>query len=186
MSETPQLSNNYKTWDVKLLWIVTYPSALYAPGTITPESFELFGVERDSIVINRPKTKISSLEQIGQGWQKGIPSFAITTFTKESGTSFEKMRRLAALDIPFDISEVLASDSEVRLEDNAHVGICIDGYEVFYGCTVVNERTNHNIAEFPLREFECHGLRHYIMETELFEAILEGDGTYKTVWPGKS
>lgn len=182
----PNLSNNFKTWDVKLIWLVNYPSRLYTPAGVTPGSFEIYGVDRSAINIARPKIKIESLEQGGQGWNKKTPSFTIPIFTKESGDSFEKLRRLSALDIPFDIQLNLVSDvDEAQLEDNEHQGIWIDGYEEFLGCTVINERTNYNITEFPVREFECAGLRHYIKETDDFYAILEGDGTYRTSWPGK-
>lgn len=182
----PLLSNNYKTWDVKLIWLVTYPSRLYSPGDVESASFEIFGVDRSAINITRPKNKIESLEQGGQGWSKKTPSFTIPIFTKESGESFEKLRRLAALDIPFDVQLNLASDvDEQILEDNPHEGIWIDGYEEFLGCTVINERTNYAITEFPVREFECAGLRHFIKETDDFESILEGDGTYRTSWPAK-
>ena len=180
------LSNNYKTWDVKLIWLVTFPSRLYAPGDVESMTFHIYGVDRSAINISRPKTKIESLEEGGQGWNKKTPTFTIPIFTKESGESFDKMRRLTATDIPFDITLTLASDVENRpLEDNPHQGIWMDNYEEFLGCTCINERTNYNITEFPVREFECEGLKHYLKETDDFEAILEGDGTYITEWPAK-
>lgn len=185
MSE-PSLSENFKTWDVKLIWLVNYPSRLFPPGDVESGSFHIYGVDRSAINIVRPKTKIESLEEGGQGWTKKTPNFTIPVFTKESGESFEKMRRLCATDIPFDVQLNLASDvDEKQLEDNPHQGIWIDGYEEFLGCTSLNERTNYTIADFPVREFELGGLRHYIKETDEFEAIIEGDGTYRTSWPAK-
>jgi len=185
MSE-PSLSRNYKTWDVKLIWLVTYPSRLFSPGTVESNSFELYGVDRSSITITRPLARISSLEQYNQGYQDGIPDIRLSVFTKESGDNFEMMRRLAASKIPFDIQLNLASDvSDITLEDNPHEGIWIDGYEEFLGCRVTTERTNYAQAEMPLREFECMALRHYIKETEDFDAMIEGDGTYETDWPEK-
>lgn len=179
MSE-PNLTNNYKTWDVKLIWLVNYPSRLFSP-TVDAGSFEIYGVDRSSISITRPLDRINSLEQYGQGYKDGVPDIRVTIFTKESGESFEKLRRLAATKIPFDISLNLASDvDDSVLEDNAHEGIWLDGYEEFLGCRVTSERTNYAIADFPVREFECMVLRHFITKTDDFESLIEGDGTYST------
>ena len=186
MSE-PSLSNNYKTWDVKLLWNVNYPSRIFAPGGVDSGSIEIYGIDRSAITINRPLTRISSLEQYNQGYIDGVPDIRVTIFTKESGENFEKMRRLAATKIPFDVSLNLASDDiTVQLEDNPHEGIWIDGYEEFLGCRVTAERTNYTVADMPVREFECMALRHYIKDSDDFDAMIEGDGTYATLWPAKS
>ena len=187
-----QLSENYKTWDVKLIWSVTFPSRIFAPGEITSTNFEIYGVDRSSINISRPLTRISSLEQYNQGYIDGVPDIRVTCFTKESGKKFELLRRLAAKKIPFDISLTLASDHDNgELEDNPHEGIWIDGYEEFLGCRVTGERTNYAIADMPLREFECMSLRHLIKSATIevngisyaFDEIIEGDGTYETEWP---
>lgn len=183
---TPSLTQNFKTWDVKVLWLVNYPSALFDPGEVTPAQFQIYGVDRSSLTITRPLTRINSLEQYNQGYQNGVPDIRVTIFTKESGEAFEKMRRLAATQIPFDVQLNLASDdTTTTLEDNAHEGIWIDGYESFLGCRVTTERTNYNIAEFPVREFECMALRHIIKEDDedVFSALIEGDGNYATAWP---
>lgn len=180
MSE-PNLTDNYKTWDVKLIWLVNLPSRLFSPGSLESVSFEIYGTDRSSLNITRPLNRINSLEQYSQGYQDGVPDIRVTIFTKESGESFEKMRRLAATKIPFDVSLNLASDvDDANLEDNPHEGIWIDGYEEFLGCRVTSERTNYTIAELPVREFECMALRHYIKSTDDFEALIEGDGTYET------
>jgi len=195
MSTDPLLSNNFKTWDVRLLWSVIYPSSLFAKAEGADEGdFEIYGVDRSAATISRPLTKINSLEVYGQGWQDGVPDIRVTIFTKESGTSFEQMRRLAASKIPFDIQLTLASDElDGNLENNPHEGIWIDGYEDFLGCRVTTERTNYNVAEFPVREFECVALRHRILDsTGLaaalgadFDIMIEGDGTYATTLPKK-
>ena len=131
-------------------------------------------------------------KQYNQGYQDGIPDIRVTIFTKESGPSFERMRRLAATKVPFDVSLTLASDlADPNLENNAHEGIWVDGYEQFLGCRVTSERTTYAQADFPLREFECMALRHKILESnELatvlgadFDEIIEGDGTYATDIP---
>jgi len=182
----PTLSENYKTWDVKLLWNVNYPSRIFAPGEVEPGSFEIFGIDRSAINITRPLTRISSLEQYNQGYIDGVPDIRVTIFTKEAGSNFEKLRRLATTKIPFDVSLTLASDvDDEQLEDNPHEGIWIEGYEEFLGCRVTGERTNYAIADFPVREFECMALRHVIKETDDFNPLIEGDGTYATEWPGK-
>jgi len=97
------------------------------------------------------------------------------------------MRRLAASKIPFDVTLNLASDPVDGNDfgNNPHEGIWIEGYEEFLGCRVTTERTNYNIAEFPVREFECMALRHIIKETDDFYSMIEGDGTYATSWPSK-
>lgn len=189
----PNLSDNYKTWDVKLIWTVIFPSSIFAAGTITtPISFEIYGVDRSSINISRPLARINSLEQSNQGYIDGIPDIRATVFTKESGKSFEQLRRLSAKRIPFDVTLTLASDHDnATLEDNPHEGIWIDGYEQFLGCRVTGERTNYAVADFPVREFECMCLRHIIKSATIeidgedvaFEDIIEGDGTYDTEWP---
>jgi len=198
MSTNPSLTNNFKTWDVKLIWSVTYPSTLYDPGDVDEESFEIYGVDRGSMSISRPLTRINSLEQYNQGFQDGIPDIRVTIFTKESGPTFEKMRRLSATKIHFDVSLTLASDLiDTNLENNPHEGIWIDGYEQFLGCRVTSERTSYAQAEFPLREFECMVLRHKIMDsntlstlypdeiTSEFDEMIEGDGTYASDIPTK-
>jgi hypothetical protein len=186
------LSENYKTWDVKLIWSVTFPSRIFAPGEISSQNFEIYGVDRSSINISRPLTRISSLEQGNQGYIDGIPDYRVTIFTKEAGRKFDQLRRLSAKKIPFDVSLTLASDHDNgQLEDNPHEGIWIDGYEEFLGCRVTGERTNYAIADFPLREFECMALRHFIKGATIkingvdvvFDEIIEGDGTYETNWP---
>jgi len=157
-------------------------------------TFEIYGVDRASITVNRPLTRISSLERYGQGYQDGVPDIRLSIFTKESGPSFERMRRLSASKVPFDVSLILASDNtDVQLEDNPHEGIWIDGYEEYLGCRVTTERTNYTVAEFPVREYECMVLRRRVKESnELsdilgadFDDMIEGDGTYATSLPTK-
>lgn len=181
MSE-PSLTDNYKTWDVKLIWLVNFPSRIFNAGNINSGSLEILGVDRSSISITRPLTRINSLEQYNQGFIDGVPDIRVTIFTKESGTTFEQMRRLSATKIPFDVSLNL----EDLLEDNTHEGIWIDGYEEFLGCRVTSERTNYAVADFPVREFECMALRHYIKASEDFNLMIEGDGSYATDWPSVS
>ena len=179
----PLLSDNFKTWDVKLIWTVTLPSELFtAPSGVNPDSFEIFGVDRGSISISRPLTRINSLERYNQGCQHGVPDIRLSMFTKESGAAFEKLRRLSTTQMPFDVSLVLATDLDVNSEDNAHQGIWIDGYEEYLGCRVTNERTNYTIAEFPVREYECMALRRRLLASEdlttNFSELIEGDGSY--------
>lgn len=60
------------------------------------------------------------------------------------------------------------------------------GYETYDGCRVIEENTNYNIAEFPVREFRCSALRHGIKEGEypkeifgteiLYTEVVEGGG----------
>lgn len=179
----PLLSENFKTWDVKLIWLVSMPSELFTgPTEFQDESFEIYGVDRGSISISRPLTRINSLERYNQGYQHGVPDIRLTIFTKESGGSFEKLRRLATTQMPFDVSLVLATDIDNTSEDNPQNGIWIDGYEEYLGCRVTNERTNYTVAEFPVREFECMALRRRLLKSEDLEAnfseLIEGDGSY--------
>lgn len=175
----PNLSGNYKTWDVKLLWHVAYPSLLFT-SSADKEGIELLGVDRGSISITRPLTRINSLDRYNQGFIDGVPDIRVTVFTKEAGSGFEAMRRLAATKIPFDVQLNLASENIPNSEDNPHEGIWMEGYEEFLGCRVTSERTNYAIADFPVREFECMGLRHYINSSTGYSALIEGDGTYET------
>jgi len=185
----PSLTDNFKTWDVKLLWTVTMPSEIFTnTQEVTEDSFEIFGVDRGSISISRPLARINSLEQYNQGYQDGVPDIRLTIFTKESGPSFEKMRRLSTSKIPFDVSLILASTSDTKgLESNVHEGIWIDGYEEYLGCRVTNERTNYAVAEFPVREYEIMALRRRLKEstdlTANFGEMIEGDGNYATTIP---
>lgn len=178
------MTNNFKTWDVKLQWTVTYPS-----NASEQSSFEIYGVDRDSEEIVRNLFKISSLEEYGQGWGNGIPDMSITIFTKENGPSFEAMRRLSSTETEFDLELTLVPDENPEGQLDWE---WMDGYEVWKRCRVNRERSNHNIAEIPIREFECLALRRKIKtagavitmedgETTLnytSSGIEEGDGSY--------
>lgn len=180
------LNENFKTWDVKLIWQVIYPSTLL--GGEGDNTFEVFGVDRSSITISRNLTRINSLEQYGQGYLNGVPDIRVTILEKESGPSFDLMRRLSASNIPFDLElQLINSESDNQAEND-----WMDGYEKFLGCRVVNERTNYGIAEFPVREFECMALRHQVSKgsgeitlengetVTVTNAVIEGDGSYNS------
>lgn len=182
------LDSNFETWDVRLIWQITYPSTLL--GGAGDNSFEVYGVDRSSITISRNLTKINSLEQYGQGWINGVPDIRVTIFEKESGPSFEVLRRISARNIPFDLELNLYPGGEF----NPALQLWMNGYEKFEGCRIVNERTNYNVAEFPVREFECMALRHRINEPDsgiIFGDVsvsaadvgetTEGDGSYTTI-----
>lgn len=186
--------NSFRKWDVRLQWEVSYPSL-----SVSQNKFKIYGVDRDSEEIARNLFKISSLEEYGQGWGNGIPDMSITIFTKEQGPSFEAMRRLAATETEFDLELSLVpeenpDESGDYLDDEYNIE-WMDGYEVWIRCRVNTERSNHNIAEFPLKEFGCVALRRKIRgpggvitledgETKLDytslddDEINEGDGSY--------
>lgn len=185
------IDENFKGWDVRLVWDVSYPSSLYTSGTGTIDNFEIYGADRSSISISRNLTRINSLEQYNQGYINGVPDIRITIFEKEEGPSFEILRRLSARNIPFDVELNLYPEGE---DNDSGMGDWMNGYEKFLGCRVVNERSNYNIAEFPVREFECMALRHSISQPDSEISIgnlsvsannvgetVEGDGTYTTV-----
>lgn len=184
------IDENFKGWDVRLIWNVRYPSSLYT-ATGVGSNFEVYGADRSSISIARNLTRINSLEQYNQGYINGVPDIRITIFEKEEGPSFELLRRLSARNIPFDVELNLYPAGE---DNDFGMGDWMNGYEKFLGCRVINERSNYNIAEFPVREFECMALRHSIatpdadivlgqesVSTSTVGETIEGDGTYTTV-----
>lgn len=176
----------FETWDVRLKWTVEYPSEFFGTNDTSQNQFDVWGVDRGSITIARNLTKISSLEQYNQGFVNGIPDITITILQKESGPAFEIMRRISTSDIPFDLRLSLVSDKA----DNTITQPWMDGYEEYLGCRVLNERTNYNIAEFPVREFECMAMRRRVNgatgislgdQSVSIDDLVEGDGTYNTV-----
>ena len=56
--------------------------------------------------------------------------------------------------------------------------VWMKGFEKFLGCVVSRESQTIEIAEFPVREFECDALRHVILGYDTLKELIEGDGTY--------
>jgi len=144
--------NSFKVWDVKPKWTVAQ-SVKYNNGTFT--SFDIWGTDRANPTIGRPKTKINSLEEYGQGWIEEVQDIRFSVFVKENGPAFEALRRIAAAGINFKVSCSLVTPG-------AYQAAWMQGFEEFEGCTVINETVNYAVAEFPVREFEVSCLRHKI------------------------
>jgi len=174
-------NNDFLRWEVKPVWIVTFKSDIVGSGS-AEYSFEVLGLNRSAGDINRNWEKIHSVEQFNQGRAAKPGNYTITLAIKENGAAFEAMRRLSKGAIEFDvrcdlIQEVTGhQDSPTVNAAGKHVWM--KGFEKFIGCVVIRESQTIEIAEMPVREFECDALRHIILGYEDLKELIEGDGTY--------
>lgn len=188
-------SSSLLRWEVKPIWIVSYPSEIVG----APEkSFTLFGVDRGSLDITRNWEKVNSVEQFGQGWVAKPMDLVFTVAVKERTEQFEKLRRLGKtatiFDIRCDVLRRLSKENAtithgsnqhnfpVQEEDFIH---WLDGFEKYIGCIVNREGQTVDMATIPVREFEILFLRHDILEgiSTAFEDKTgrEGDGSFPTL-----
>jgi len=173
-------NNDFLRWEVKPVWVVSFKSEIggFEAGT---HSFEVLGLNRSAGDINRNWEKIHSVEQFNQGRAAKPSDFTITIAVKENGDAFEAMRRLSKGAIEFDIRCDLIADSTGVVHGTpnpANVDVWMQGFEKFLGCVVMRESQTIEIAEMPVREFECDALRHVIMGTATLKELIEGDGNY--------
>ena len=170
-------NNDFLRWDVKPVWKVIVKSVI--TGKVAEYEFEILGLNRSAGDINRNWEKIQSVEQFNQGRVAKPSDFTITIALKENGNAFEAMRRISKGAIEFDIVCDLINDLRTNIADK---NVWMKGFEKFIGCVVSRESQTIEIAEFPVREFECDALRHEIMGVEVdgtsLEPLIEGDGTY--------
>lgn len=182
---TPMGNMDFLRWDVKPVWIVSVVSEIVGQN-VSEYEFEILGLNRSAGDINRNWEKVHSVEQFNQGRIAKPSDFTITIALKENGNSFEAMRRVSKGAIEFDIRCDLINDieshSDSPTKNIAGRNVWLKGFEKFIGCIVMRESQTIEIAEFPVREFECDALRHVIMGvdvgTETLIDLIEGDGTY--------
>ena len=184
------LNKDFLRWEVKPIWRVYYPSEL--SGGQNQKRFEIFGVDRGGLDVVRNWAKINSVEEFGQGWVAKPEDLTFTIALKEHGESFEKMRRLDIGGVMFDVEVDLVRETtglevgdrpEEHEEDENYVP-WLNGFEKFKGCVVNRMGQTVELAEFPVREFECVFLRRTIKESfnsYNTEELEEGDGTYPSL-----
>ena len=176
-------NNDFLRWEVKPVWTVVVKSEI--TGVVAEYEFEILGLNRSAGDISRNFEKVHSVEQFNQGRVPKPSDFTITIALKENGNSYEAMRRISVGAIEFDIRCDLISDTEgVKGSPNiAGNHVWMKGFEKFIGCVVQRESQTIEIAEFPVREFECDALRHSILgydvsDTSSLAELIEGDGTF--------
>ena len=172
-------NNDFLRWEVKPVWIVSFKSDIIGAGA-GEFTFEVLGLNRSAGDISRNWEKIHSVEQFNQGRAAKPGDYTITLAIKENGDAFEAMRRLSKGAIEFDVVCDLVVDTESYTGSQNIAGkhVWMKGFEKFIGCVVMRESQTIEIAEFPIREFECDALRHAIMGYEDLKMLIEGDGTY--------
>ena len=181
-SSTAMGNMDFLRWDVKPVWIVSVVSEIVGSDVGTYE-FEILGLNRSAGDINRNWEKVHSVEQFNQGRVAKPSDFTITIAIKENGDAFEAMRRISKGAIEFDIRcdliDDVASHSNSPTKNIAGKNVWLKGFEKFVGCIVMRESQTIEIAEFPVREFECDALRHVIFGVEIGDLdLIEGDGTF--------
>ncbi len=178
------INTDFLRWEVKPVWIVVVKSEV--TGAVAEYEFELLGLNRSAGDISRNFEKVHSVEQFNQGRVAKPTDMTITVALKENGNAFEAMRRISKGAIEFDIRCDLINDV-VSHKDSPTVNaagrqVWMKGFEKFIGCIVQRESQTIEIAEFPVREFECDALRHEIMGVDIEGAslgsLIEGDGTF--------
>jgi len=176
-------NNDFLRWEVKPVWIVSFKSEIVGAGSGT-HSFEVLGLNRSAGDINRNWEKIHSVEQFNQGRAAKPSDFTITLAVKENGDAYEALRRLSKGAIEFDIRCDLIADSAGIIQGQpnaANKHVWMKGFEKFIGCVVTRESQTIEIAEIPVREFECDALRHVILGYDTLKQLVEGDGTFPAV-----
>jgi len=177
-------NNDFLRWEVKPVWIVSAKSEI--TGVAAEYEFELLGLNRSAGDISRNWEKVHSVEQFNQGRVAKPTDMKITVALKENGNAFEAMRRISKGAIEFDIRCDLINDVSSHKDsptiNAAGKQVWLKGFEKFIGCVVDRESQTIEIAEFPVREFECDALRHEIMGVDVegtsLGALIEGDGTF--------
>ncbi|HEC39715.1 hypothetical protein LCGC14_1040560 [marine sediment metagenome] len=177
-------NNDFLKWEVKPVWVVSVKSEI--TGIASEYDFEILGLNRSAGDINRNWEKVHSVEQFNQGRVAKPSDFTITIALKENGNPYEAMRRVSKGGIEFDIRCDLINDvsshADSPTQNIAGKSVWMKGFEKFIGCVVMRESQTIEIAEFPVREFECDALRHEIMGIDVdgtsLDALIEGDGTY--------
>jgi len=174
-------NNDFLRWEVKPIWIISFKSDIVGSGA-GEYSFEVLGLNRSAGDISRNWEKVHSVEQFNQGRVAKPSDFTITIALKENGNAYEAMRRISKGGIEFDIRCDLISDV-VSHQDSPTLNaagkhVWMKGFEKFIGCVVMRESQTIEVAEFPVREFECDALRHAIMGYGDLKMLIEGDGTY--------
>ena len=174
-------NNDFLRWDVKIVWIVSVKSEI--TGIASEYEFEILGLNRSAGDISRNWEKVHSVEQFNQGRVAKPSDYTITIAIKETGNSYEAMRRISKGAIEFDIRcdliNDVASHQDSEIENIAGTKVWMKGFEKFVGCIVMRESQTIEIAEFPVREFECDALRHVIFGVDEEDLdLIEGDGTF--------
>ena len=170
-------NNDFLRWEVKPVWKIIVKSEI--TGVVSEYEFEILGLNRSAGDINRNWEKVHSVEQFNQGRVAKPSDFIITIALKENGAAFEAVRRISKGGIEFDIVCDLIHDVRTNIAGN---NVWMQGFEKFIACVVMRESQTIEIAEFPVREFECDALRHVIMGVDVdgvsLGDLIEGDGTY--------
>jgi len=176
-------NNDFLRWEVKPVWVISVKSEI--TGIPSEYTFEILGLNRSAGDINRNWEKVHSVEQFNQGRVAKPSDFTITIALKENGNPYEAMRRISKGAIEFDIRcdliNDVASHVDSPTENIAGKKVWMKGFEKFIGCVVMRESQTIEVAEFPVREFECDALRHVILGYEDLKELVEGDGTYPSV-----
>jgi len=177
-------NSDFLRWDVKPVWIIVVKSEI--TGTVAEYEFEILGLNRSAGDINRNWEKVHSVEQFNQGRVSKPSDFTITIALKENSNSFEAMRRISKGAIEFDIRcdfiDDVLSHQDSPTHNEAGKKVWLKGFEKFIGCVVMRESQTIEIAEFPVREFECDALRHVILGVDVDNVslidLIEGDGIF--------
>ena len=174
-------NNDFLRWEVKPVWIVTFKSDIIGAGA-GEYSFEVLGLNRSAGDISRNWEKLHSVEQFNQGRAAKPGDYTITLAIKENGDAFEAMRRLSKGAIEFDVRcdliQEVTSHQDSPVVNAAGKHVWMKGFEKFLGCVVSRESQTIEIAEMPVREFECDALRPVILGYDTVKELIEGDGTY--------
>ena len=186
-------SGKFMQWRVKPVWKVIYPSEKIGEKI---GEFEIFGVDRTSLNLPKNLGRIHSVERYNQGFKELPSEYSITIAVKEHGEAIEKLRRLSAGLVMFDIRcDVLRKTDESVVGDlsSEYTGSFnldgyvpwLDGFEKYVGCVVNNEIQTVEIGEIPVREFEILFLERYILPSESGNyndsTTSDGSGIYPTL-----
>lgn len=177
-------NSDFLRWEVKPVWIVVVKSEM--AGVVAEYEFEILGLNRSAGDISRNWEKVHSVEQFNQGRTPKPGDFTITIALKENGDSFEAFRRVSKGGIEFDIRcdfiNDVVSHQDSPTQNAAGKKVWLKGFEKFIGCVVTRESQTIEIAEFPVREFECDALRHVILGVDVdgvsLVDLIEGDGIF--------
>ena len=181
------INKDFLRWEVKPLWILRFPSQIVVELT-AQKQVEIYGVNRSVGDITRDWEIIHSVEEFRQGYVAKPSDIRFTIALKEHGKAYEILRRLAKGGILFDV-ECTIIDNDDYLDNpitptNLTTGAVFNwmrGFERYVGCVVSRESQTIDIAEFPVREFECLALRHQLLSDGALSMLIEGGGTFDGV-----